>query len=41
MLELEEHMPKVAMTNIYPYHINTGLFQGFAPLLSFVIPSID
>lgn len=29
------------MTNIYPYHINTGMFDGFIPLIHKVIPILD
>ena len=30
---MEEDCPHVKMTNIYPYYINTGLFDGFAPII--------
>jgi all-trans-retinol dehydrogenase (NAD+) len=29
------------MTNFYPYYINTGLFEGFEPKLSWLIPTLD
>ena len=28
------------MTNIYPYYINTGLFEGFSPPLRLIIPTL-
>jgi hypothetical protein len=31
---MPEDYPSVHLTNIYPYFIDTGLFQGFKPLAS-------
>ena len=31
----------VALTNFYPYYINTGLFEGFKPIMGFIIPTLD
>ena len=31
----------VALTNFYPYYINTGLFEGFKPLLGVILPTLD
>lgn len=33
--------PQIAQTNFYPYYINTGLFDGFDPLLDKIIPTLD
>jgi len=29
------------ITQIYPYYINTGLFEGFNPRLGFILPTLD
>ncbi len=29
------------LTNIYPYYIDTGLFSGFSPWLSYIIPTLS
>ncbi|TNV77310.1 hypothetical protein FGO68_gene1026 [Halteria grandinella] len=39
--ELNEELPNLVITNIYPYHINTRMFEGFKPLIRKLIPSID
>jgi len=39
--EMEISKSPVAMTNFYPYYINTGLFEGFKPKLNFIIPTLD
>ena len=31
----------IALTNFYPYYINTGLFEGFKPKLGFFLPTLD
>lgn len=31
-LEMDEDYPGLKMTNVYPYFINTGLYDGFKPL---------
>mgnify|MGYP000057619743 CR=1 FL=1 len=31
----------IALTNFYPYYINTGLFEGFKPKLGLIIPTLD
>jgi short-subunit dehydrogenase len=31
-LEFEEEIPYLAMTNVYPYYINTGMFEGYKPM---------
>ena len=31
LLEIGYDRPNVCMTNIYPYFIDTGMFQGFNP----------
>ena len=28
------------MTNVYPYYINTGLFEGFQPTLGWILPTL-
>ena len=33
--------PQIAMTNFYPYYINTGMFKGFNPLMDKVVPTLD
>lgn len=33
--------PQIALTNFYPYYINTGLFSGFKPLIDFILPTLD
>lgn len=33
--------PPFVITNIYPYFINTGLFEGFQPRLRFLLPTLD
>lgn len=33
--------PQIALTNFYPYYINTGLFEGFNPLLDKILPTLD
>ncbi len=30
--EMKEDYPELKLTNVYPYFIETGLFQGFKPL---------
>eukprot|EP00347_Sterkiella_histriomuscorum_P008656 403344264 len=39
--EMIDDYPKLVMTNIYPYHVNTGMFEGFNPRLSLLIPTLD
>lgn len=31
----------IALTNFYPYYINTGLFEGFKPKLSMILPTLE
>lgn len=31
----------IALTNFYPYYINTGLFEGFKPKLGLILPTLD
>lgn len=33
--------PPYVITNVYPYFINTGLFEGFEPRLRFLLPTLD
>lgn len=33
--------PQIALTNFYPYYINTELFKGFKPLIEFILPTLD
>jgi len=33
--------PPYLITQIYPYYINTGLFEGFNPRLGFILPTLD
>ena len=33
--------PNVVLTNFYPYYINTGMFDGFNPLMGKIIPTMD
>ena len=28
------------MTSIYPYYIDTGLFEGFKPPIRFIVPTL-
>ena len=28
------------MTNFYPYYIDTGLFEGFKPVFSWIMPTL-
>lgn len=39
--EFEEELPFLAMTNVYPYYINTGMFEGYKPMAEKIIPTID
>lgn len=32
---------QIALTNFYPYYINTGLFEGFKPILGSFLPTLD
>lgn len=31
----------MALTNFYPYYINTGLFEGFKPKLDMILPTLE
>ena len=31
----------IILTNFYPYYINTGLFEGFKPVLGIFLPTLD
>ena len=33
--------PQIALTNFYPYYINTGMFAGFKPLMEIILPTLD
>ena len=35
------YKPQIVLTNFYPWYINTGLFEGFKPLLAYVLPTLD
>ena len=39
--EMEVSKSPVNLTNFYPFYINTGLFEGFKPLLGFILPMLD
>ena len=39
--ELVHKDSKVALTNFYPYFINTGLLEGFNPKLRFILSTLD
>jgi len=32
--------PNIALTNIYPYHVNTEMFVGFTPLMHKFLPML-
>jgi all-trans-retinol dehydrogenase (NAD+) len=38
---LATELPHVALTTFYPYYINTGLFEGFKPIVGMIIPTLD
>lgn len=38
--ELEYTKSPVKLTNFYPYYIDTGLFEGFKPTLSWILPTL-
>ena len=39
--ELAAKGSPVALTNFYPYYINTGLFEGFKPKLDMILPTLE
>lgn len=39
--EMTFKYPNLALTNIYPYHINTQMFTGFVPLMHKLLPMLD
>ncbi len=40
-LRQEIYESNIALTTFYPYYINTGLFEGFKPLLGWIMPTLD